>query len=168
MLFWETTTLGMNNFEKAIQNLRDIHMPEPISTWPLAPGWYFLYLLLLFLTIVIIYFIYQFWKKHCLKKQIFHELQKIETLMLTEESTAQAISKISILLKRIAFLKYPRVTVASLHGNEWLTFLDYTGKTQAFTQGVGKLLVTLPYQKQQELIPAEFFDCIKKWIRQNL
>ena len=41
--------------EPALAQLRDIHLPEPIGWWPLAPGWYLLGFFVLSLAVILAY-----------------------------------------------------------------------------------------------------------------
>lgn len=42
-----------------LAQLKDIHLPTPIGWWPLAPGWYILMGLILFLVIIFAYGVYK-------------------------------------------------------------------------------------------------------------
>lgn len=55
-------------------------------------------------------------------------------------------AQIAVLLRLTALAAYPRSTVAGLHGNDWLTFLDRTSGNCGFLSDTGQILVSAPYQ----------------------
>lgn len=149
--------------QNLLSDLKDIHYPASVSWWPLAPGWYLLIALLIGLLIVgVIYFIGAY-KKYKLRRIVLQELAN-----LRQQNTDKNIAaELSILLKRVAITYYPAHEVASLNGHAWLTFLDTHGKTTAFSQGVGKLLLSSPYQKNSPQHINELFKLSENWIRRQ-
>lgn len=148
-----------------LSQLRDIHSPPAISVWPLAMGWYVFFGFLVCLIGIFIYLWVRHLKKHYLKKVV---LKRIEELQL--QKTPQVAEELSILLKRAALAIFPRKTVAGLHGEEWLRFLDKTALTNEFTEGVGRLLIIYPYQQHSPTLelPDQFFHLLKQWVKKNL
>lgn len=53
---------------------------------------------------------------------------------------------IAVLLKRTALAAYPRQQVASLHGDNWLRFLDAHFPGDGFCTGPGRVLATAPWR----------------------
>ena len=47
----------MQGTDPASLPLRDIHLPDPVSWWPLAPGWLALIMLLVIVVLLTTYFI---------------------------------------------------------------------------------------------------------------
>ena len=45
----------MNDLQEQLKDLRDIHLPDPVSIWPLAPGWWALMIL-----VPVLYFLIRF------------------------------------------------------------------------------------------------------------
>lgn len=124
--------------------LRDIHLPEPISWWPPAPGWWLL-LGLVVLVIVAVFLLRLYRKKQALKKQVMAEFEAICTNYQTEKNTLALVRALSILLRRACISFYPRSEAAGLTGAAWLEFLDYTGPEKKFSTEPGCLLATAPY-----------------------
>lgn len=147
--------------------LADIHLAAKPSAWPPAPGWWILFFLLLgLISFSIIKFVqFRRAKKH--QKQILKALEQLEKKLQKDQST-EAISDINILLRRLALAHYPRKTIASLTGQDWLKFLDQSGNTKDFSQGAGKLLADAPYLAS---IPKSadvkgLSSVVKKWVKQ--
>jgi hypothetical protein len=151
----------MNN--PVAEKLRDIHLPDPVGFWPLAIGWYFLAaLLLLLIGLSVGYAIY---RRRRLKAQRYL-LTRIELLRkdYQQKSDAKVVAvELSILLRRAALVSYPRYQVAGLQGEQWLKFLDKIGQTQEFSQGVGRILLTAPYQNQPEFDVDSLFALVIRW-----
>ena len=101
-------------------------------------------------------------------KQIaLQKLKKLHGNYRQNNNDVQLVVELSILLRRVALAKFPHHQVAGLVGIKWLQFLDKTGNTQEFTNGVGKFLCTAPYQ-QLPLIEIEIlFDLVTLWIKQQ-
>jgi hypothetical protein len=128
--------------------LRDIHLPsEPISWWPLAPGWWIL--LGLFCLLILAIFLLRRWiiKQRKMPKRVaLRGLEKLQRDYQQHHNPQTLIQGVSILLRRFFITEYSRTQVASLTGEAWLQFLDQQlGKPQ-FTQGEGRCLIEAPYQ----------------------
>ncbi|MCF6311541.1 MAG: DUF4381 domain-containing protein [Verrucomicrobiales bacterium] len=134
--------------------LHDIVTSDPVSWWPLAPGWYVIMLALLIgVSLLSIRFIQQ-WQKNRFRREALNQLENISP------------SNLPALVKRVALCIAPREQVASLSGDDWLTFLDQTGNTTAFTKKVGQQLLALSYSPS-ESADTEFSELkktIHNWI----
>ncbi len=126
-----------------LKDLKDIHLPDPVSFWPPAPIWYLVAALALFALIAIVYFIWKRQRNKRLQKRALKELEKIEQY----KNPTKKILQLSELLRRVAIKVYSRQEVAGLSGKAWLQLLDQGLKTNEFTAGVGNIISTIPYQK---------------------
>ena len=152
----------MNSADPLAQ-LRDIHLPEPISWWPPAPGWWVVLLLSLAAVVLVIYFL----RKHWLQKRYRRiALRELENFSLNGERNNQALlEEMSALLRRVALQTYGRKRVAPLAGEPWLDFLNSTGKTEEFTQGAAKVLGAGLYQSSVEADMDEVLQIAQRWIK---
>lgn len=154
----------------ALAELRDIHLPLPVHPWwPLAPG-YFLVMIISLIFLISIFFIYRL---HRHSKRIKKAaLQKLSLLSINHQSGTlpanDVAANINILLKQVALSYYPRTTVASLEGEDWLLFLSNTSKKLDF-DGVRKALLHLPYARHQntEEDLTKLFIVTRGWIQQR-
>lgn len=149
-----------------LAQLKDIHLPTPIGWWPLAPGWYILLALVLFLTIVLAYAVYQRHRNALAKKQALLLLNSYQKQYEQEQNGAQTSAYISELLRRVALVYYPREQVASLHGEEWLKFLNETGKGIDFNR-IKDLLLDAPFQTGKTMDLQPLFSTAQLWIKQR-
>ena len=131
--------------------LRDIHLPEPISWWPPAPGWWILIGALL-LIIIAVFLFRRYQKKQALKKQVLAEFEILRELYNKEKNAIALVQSLSILLRRACISFYPRSEAASLTGESWLDFLDDTGKEKAFHTEHGKLITSAPYLSENTVL----------------
>ena len=153
-----------------LAELRDIHLPEPVSFWPPAPGWWILAILIL---LFVGFCGWQLWKWRLRRRPKREALQLLKEMQEQFEFTLepmQAVRDLSQLIRRVALTSFQQENVASLHGEKWLEFLDKTGKTTDFSKGVGKVLGDQLYQKEMhesDVNLSELFPLVRKWIKSN-
>ncbi len=156
----------MNPSPLAGIDLHDILAAPPPAFWPPAPGWWVAALLLLAALSFIGWRLTIAWRRRRRLSRILSELDA-----LTTQRPNHLAAQISVLLRRVALMRFSRRDVASLTGDEWLSFLDSTGGNDAFTTGVGSVLVTAPYASahiQTEIDNAALIALARQWIKQNL
>ena len=103
----------MTNRVLSILNLNDIVEPDAVGGWPLAPALIaFLVLVLAGVLVVAILTVLR-WHRAAYQR---------EALRLLSATANQG--EIMVLLKRVALAGWPRETVAPLHGDEWIDFLN--------------------------------------------
>lgn len=148
--------------------LRDIHLPDPLSWWPLAPGWWILLGLLLVLFVLLIRWL--FTEKTPSKRGLQRQLQKMLDHLQQEKSDKAFVEALSALLKGVAVERYG-AEVAGLSGEAWLGFLDqhWVDNTireskHSFSQGTGRVLLTAPYQKHVDIDRQALMDLASEWL----
>lgn len=144
--------------------LRDLHLPDTYLWWPLAIGWWFVIAMLL--GVIIGFGIFYYVKKknkmqHCTITYALGVLKRLSK----ENNKSILITHISRLLRRVCISLYGRRQVAGLTGERWLRFLDRKGKTTAFTEGVGRILVAFPYQKTVDYPRQELLLLVQQWLQ---
>ena len=153
----------------SLDNLFDIVVPPPVSWWPPAPGWYLVGGLAIALAVWAAWRGWQRWRAAAYRRAALAELRQLEARAGDGAQHDAALCEVPALVKRTALAAYPRETVASLAGPEWLRFLDRTGHTDAFTHGRGQVLAELAYDPR--VAPGvdgpamrELFDVVARWI----
>ncbi len=136
--------------------LKDIHLPEPISWWPPAPGWW---LLLLAMVIIIfgVLIARKIYKSRQLKRDIAAELDHIKQQYQNTQDKSQLAKALSILLRRVSITCNPTANAAGLTGDSWLVWLDDTHykagsgslKVHSFQSETGKILLSAPYLPEE-------------------
>ncbi|KTD69586.1 hypothetical protein Lste_2744 [Legionella steelei] len=149
-----------------LAQLKDIHLPPPIGWWPLAPGWYIVLAFVLFLIIMLAYGAYKRHRHALAKKQALLLLHDYQKHYEKEQNSSLTSAHISELLRRVALAYYPRERVASLHGEEWLHFLNETGKGIDFNL-VKDMLLDAPFKTGETMDLNPLFNTAQRWIKQR-
>ncbi len=147
--------------------LRDIHLPEAISWWPPAPGWWLLLFLVCLLGFIVWRLIRHRQKQHRLRASL-QALADIRTHYGEHENNAVLLRELSVLLRRACITFYPRAITASLTGQSWLAFLDASSPHAEFVHGCGKPLATAPYLPNNadiEIDATALLDLCETWLR---
>ena len=149
--------------------LQDIHLPNAPSVWPLAIGWWVLLALIIMVLIGVIVWIRKKQAHQKQQQQIFSTLKALER-SLKKEANNQSIADINIFLRQLMLMRFSASEVASLTGEQWLAMLDKAGDTQAFSHGVGRILIEAPYQAKEtiNLKTNEFIRLIRTFTRHIL
>ncbi len=143
-----------------IATLRDVHLPPPVSMWPLAWGWYLLAGFIILCMLVSFYFLWKYLRRTAPRRYALKQLHQLR-------NQANSMAQLSILVKRVALAYYPTHQVAGLQGEAWLEFLNATGDTQEFTGPVGRLLIVAPYKKQETKGLEPLFDLLEDWFKKQ-
>ncbi len=147
--------------------LRDIHLPEAVSWWPPAPGWWVLAGLVIVL-LVVLWALRAWRRRRRLRNDAIAELARIRDDYERHEDGQRLVRELSVLLRRIAISYYPRSDVAALTGDQWLRFLDesnhFDNQAQGFLNGAGKVLNTGPYQAHLEIDTQGLIALCCRWI----
>jgi Domain of unknown function (DUF4381) len=148
--------------------LRDIHLPGDAPLWPPAPGWWLLAVVVVALLVWGGLLALRHYRIHRQRTRVMAVLENLEH-GLGRDRTPEALAAISILLRRLALMRYPRAQVASLSGAAWLAFLDAHGGDGGFRQGPGRVLASGPYQRAvpADLDVAGLSTLVRAWIRKN-
>lgn len=149
-----------------LAQLKDIHLPSPISWWPLAPGWYIVIAFALILTLALAYRMYKRHGYALAKKQALRLLNTYQEQYEKKPNAPVTSAQISELLRRVALVYYPREEVASLHGEAWLNFLNQTGKDIDFSS-VRTMLLDAPFRADNNINLEPLFMKAQQWIKQR-
>lgn len=150
----------------SLAQLKDIHLPDPIGWWPLAPGWYVLMAIVLMAFFGGFFIILRRHKNALPKKQALDLLKQYTELYEKDKNAQLASARISELLKRVALVYYPRLDVASMHGDSWIQFLNKTAKGVDF-RPVNSLLSESPFKQAETLNIQPLIIRAEKWIKQR-
>jgi hypothetical protein len=144
--------------------LRDIHIPEAISWWPPAFGWW----LVAICTPLLLGFLYWLYKR-LTRKTALKTARKLFKVLKNDPmlDDRTKIAELSALLRRVAVSIDTRSQVAGLAGQHWLRYLDGTVKGAPFSEGPGRVFLDTHYQKS---VPAELpiqdvFQLCEDWLK---
>lgn len=149
----------MNN----LPEIHDIFIPNGVSMFPLAYGWWSLPLVALF-----IFFIIKFLFWSIKKSRKHYALKKLEKIDV--QNPVDAALQMSELLRRICNLKYREAS--ALYGEEWISFLN-EHTTSKIAGDEAKLLVYAPFMQTDDMTYScdnskQLKNFCKTWIGVNL
>jgi Domain of unknown function (DUF4381) len=154
-------------------DLRDIHLPDPVSWWPIAPGWWIV-LASLILFITIIFVARKFYISRQLRRDIKAELERIKKQYQQTQNKTQLAKALSILLRRASISYYPKADIAGLIGKDWLAYLDSThtcsSANKNFQSDIGQVLLTAPYIPEENNIDFDaqaLIQLSESWLRSS-
>ncbi|MBL4608220.1 MAG: DUF4381 domain-containing protein [Pseudomonadales bacterium] len=158
-----------------LAELRGIHLPNEISNWPPAIGWWILSLLAVVTFIGMAYWFMRWYKSNAYRRAALKELKNLERQF--QQSSASELSGTDFqktlveLLKRTTLTVSPRTKVARLSGNDWLTFLDESASMQDFNTTLGQHLVNDRFSAEPanlDVASAELLIRIsREWIKKH-
>lgn len=155
----------MQPTQSPLDQLADIHLPDAVSWWPLAPGWWALLALFVVGCIALL-----LWR-HRLKQNQYRKLaqQQLDSIYNNFQNTNDAsafLHEVSVLLRRTALTAYPTTFNASIKGQAWLDWLDSVCVKPAlqFNSEPGQQLLTASYQKNPHVDAAELYRICSLWL----
>lgn len=119
----------------ALAALRDIHLPEAVSLWPLALGWWALVAGVLAVAALAGLVVHR--RRRSVRRAALHELDMAQRDFGSTGDTAALAVCLSSTLRRVALARFARAAVAGLHGAEWLGFLAENAPAGGFPPEVG-------------------------------
>lgn len=126
--------------------IRDLHLPEPIGWWPLAPGWWVLIALLFAgLAWLLVKWVRRY-RAAAARRYALRSLKAIEARFESGENVVTLCREVSELVRRAMLAYAPREDVAGLTGDAWLTWLDTGLANPTFETGAGRAIVEAPYR----------------------
>jgi len=126
--------------------LRDLHLPDEVGLWPLAPGWWILIALLVAGAAIVVWRIVVARRKSAPRRLALARLDHCAADYAEHGDPVRLGAELSELLRRTMLAYAPRSEVAGLTGDAWLEWLDRDLDTPEFTRGPGRMLVELPYR----------------------
>ncbi len=151
-----------------LADLRDWHLPDPISWWPPAPGWWLLAGLVVVGSLLAVYWWRRWHRQGAGTRTALRQLDALRIALATDGDARRFAIGVSQLLRRLALVRYPREQVAGLSGSAWLLFLDATGGAGGFAQGAGRVLAESAYRDasfDEGFDPEQLSLLVARWIR---
>lgn len=155
--------------------LKDIHLPDPIGIFPLAPGWWIVLIIFILFLTVALFAVYRHYQNDLQKRKAISLLNTYQKDYQTNTNLTKTCTLISELLKRVALIYFPRDHVAALTGKAWIDFLNQTSKGIDFTP-FQFYLTELPYKPPSWIASSQasrndevlqLFAITHKWISQR-
>ncbi len=156
--------------QELLAQLADIHLPEPVSFWPPAPGWWVLAVILLLGLILFA----RWWNRHHARQQIYlHAIAELDRCMTTfaeqQGSTDQRkldyVNAVNSVLRRVALVHFPDSGVASLGGAEWVDFIRKNGDSSGLDDDLAAALSFGRFQTRCD-VDVDALDALgRSWLK---
>jgi hypothetical protein len=148
--------------------LRDIHLPEAIGWWPLAPGWWLLIAFALAAFALMLRWYLRKRARGAARRQALRQLVELTADYEQHRDATAFMAQLSLLLRRSMLAYAPRDEVAGLTGDAWLEWLDRDLDAPRFRSEAGRKLLELPYRRPDAGITSmELLDVVAA-VRQRL
>jgi hypothetical protein len=105
----------------ALSELKDIHLPEAVSWWPLAPG-YWISLAIIILIALISLALYWQWKKHW--RYIKAANNEFDDLVFNNHDDKDFLHGTSVFIRRYIITRSDEAVINSLQGTQWQNYLE--------------------------------------------
>ncbi len=133
--------------------IRDLHLPEAIGWWPLAPGWWLLIALAGAGLFMLLRRLVRAYAAGAARRHALRQLESYSREYLQHGNGVLFVSQLSELVRRTMLAYAPRGEVAGLTGEDWLAWLDRDLDRSHFAAGDGRPLIEWPYRR-----PESHFD----------
>ena len=143
--------------------LRDIHLPDAVSWWPPAIGWWVLVALIL-LAIFFLPRLYRYLTYKPLNIISQQAFQEIKEHYKEQQDVMFFIQSLSKLLRQISMSYHGREKVANLTGEQWIHSLNDLTDTKYFNGELSNILTNAPYQHSSNIDPILILEVTQNWV----
>lgn len=154
----------LNQSMQNAEALRDIHLPDAITWWPPAIGWWLLAGTII-LSLLFLPKLYRYLTFTSLKKVANTAFNDIIMSFKVHSNTTQLTQDISKLLRQISMSYLPREASAHLTGDNWITSLNSLTTEDYFNDDISQLILSEPYQKNISSDPQALITATQSWIK---
>jgi len=149
-----------------LTELKDIHLPEAVSWWPLALGWWLLaFLLVVIIALFVVYHRYK--TRNAYRRQALLLLEQHRQQWQRDQQHQHTQHALLTLLKRVALTLYPTQQVAGLYGQAWVDFLNRQTKTAYFDSTLSHTLIQGRYKPDSSADIEHLYQACRLWIKHH-
>jgi hypothetical protein len=148
--------------------LRDLHLPEPVGWWPLAPGWWILLTVTTGAIGYVLWRVLEWRRRSAPRRYALRELARYESSYREHKDPVTLGKQLSELLRRGMLAYASREEIAGMTGEDWLIWLDRGMPLPYFHTEAGKSLLELPYRNPQDDFSDVDIDSLLTAVRMRL
>jgi hypothetical protein len=148
-----------------LSQLKDISLPNAISDWPIAFGWWALLVITLLSLFASVYF-WQYFKAKNANKKAALRLLKLKYHQFNADSDSVAFLQHSNqILKRYCLKQYP--AAVSLSGLAWIDFLIHHSEETLFNKELAHAMSEGLYQEHCLYDGDKLYVACVSWLKNN-
>lgn len=158
--------------EELLAQLADIHLPEPVSAFPPAPGWWVLAVLLLIAAVIAYRKFSVVNRQRKFRENALAELDRCFQSFANPASSdleigvlkLQFVNSFNTVLRRVALWHFPQDNVAGLGGDEWVAFIQQNGAGDELTEEMIYVLSKGRFQTSIDVDVEKLYEFGQHWI----
>ncbi|MCB1672499.1 MAG: DUF4381 domain-containing protein [Pseudomonadales bacterium] len=156
-----------------LEQLADIHLPQAVSFWPPAPGWWLLALLVLALLGWLVARLLQARRKRRICAFALQELDGVYNAFAADlsgdgdqagKARLMFLNQMNAVLRRVALWHFPQHNVASLSGRAWVDFIREKGESSLMTDEIANALAEGRFQARCDVDVEQLHKFGERWI----
>ena len=157
----------MNPTDPLVQ-LRDIHLPDPVTGWPPSLAWWLLLLLSLVIITQLLRLLLKRYRAGAYRRAAQSELGQIHQAWQQEQDDSNYLQQLNGVLKRVALQSFPAADVAALSSDSWCRFLDQQWQRPPPTHFTDTGLALAVYSPAQSHCDIETIHSLAlNWLHQH-
>jgi len=155
-----------------LAQLRDIHLPDPVSWWPLAPGWWALGAIVLACSAAVLIFVRR--RRRSLKYRALRELNQFRSGTAAHVNVMELASELCILVRRVVLNTVNGRRYVNTHGDAWSGYL--AASPNGMPDEIARFIANAPYALHAvNDLPGDepapdgeaLIDAVENWIRRH-
>lgn len=154
-----------------LSQLRDIHLPDPISWWPPAPGWWILAVIVVTTLFFLSRWLIKCRANNCYRREAIQQFNGIVTNTNSlEPCNLGKCQALLTLLRRTAKTAYPQLSLESELTAPMLARLNHCCKQTVFDDSLQKSLGQLLYQATPNIsddLLQQLQQGTEQWIKKH-
>ena len=147
-----------------LEQLRDIHSPEPIGWWPPAIGWWILLFLLLCALVAVGIILYLKYRRDAYRRQAIASAQSLYRQYQKDKDSAGYLGDMNELLRRVIQQITTDESFAENSGKRWISMLDSHG-AQPLSRSAATALSEQIYQPAPTIDAPRLHQELTDWIQ---
>ncbi|NRB41519.1 MAG: DUF4381 domain-containing protein [Pseudomonadales bacterium] len=143
-----------------LEQLKDIHLPDAISSWPPAMGWWLVTIIIIVTLTSAITLLYLYWQKTSYKRQA---IKKLKDIQLKNQTDDEVINTLAELLRQTA-IAANMPSARNLHGEQWQALLQ-----KNMPEKTAQLFAIGRYKKQMasDIETPQLYTDVLHWIKKH-
>ena len=153
-----------------LAQLADIHLPEPVSYWPPAIGWW----ILAAIALVLLVLLFRKFASRARQQKIYqYALAELESCYdsyshanpeIIDQSKLDYVNQFNTVIRRVALVHYPQANAASLDGASWVDFIRQKGESSLMTDDIAAALQYGRFQSKCDVDVDAMQSFGRQWI----